>query len=57
MTLPEGTHLSPGDLIELEVPHCDPTVNLYDFIHVMRGDELVAICRPTPAGRRSYRNS
>ncbi|WP_454684147.1 alanine racemase [Ancylobacter moscoviensis] len=43
VTLPEGARLSPGDLIELEVPHCDPTVNLYDFIHVMQGDKLVAI--------------
>jgi len=43
VTLPEGARLSPGDLIELEVPHCDPTVNLYDFIHVMQGGELVAI--------------
>lgn len=43
VTLPEGTHLALGSLVELQVPHCDPTVNLYDFIHVLRGDELVDI--------------
>ncbi|HEY9212331.1 MAG TPA: alanine racemase [Ancylobacter sp.] len=43
VTLPQSTQLAVGSLIELQVPHCDPTVNLYDFIHVMRGDELVEI--------------
>jgi D-serine deaminase-like pyridoxal phosphate-dependent protein len=27
-----------GDRIEFAVPHCDPTVNLYDCYHVLRGD-------------------
>ena len=35
--LPAGTRL------ECTVPHCDPTVNLHDFIHVVRGDRLEAI--------------
>ncbi len=43
VTLPEGAWLPVGHLVELQVPHCDPTVNLYDFIHVMRGDALVEI--------------
>ena len=30
-----------GDRIEFLPPHCDPTVNLYDSIHVCRGDEVV----------------
>jgi D-serine deaminase-like pyridoxal phosphate-dependent protein len=34
-----------GDRIELIVPHCDPTVNLFDQFHCVRGDELVAIWR------------
>ena len=25
------------------VPHCDPTVNLYDVYHAVRGDTLEAI--------------
>ncbi len=35
--------LQPGNLISLTVPHCDPTVNLYDHYHVVCGDDLVAI--------------
>ena len=30
-----------GSIVTLAVPHCDPTVNLYDFYHVARGDTLV----------------
>lgn len=30
-----------GEVVTLAVPHCDPTVNLYDFYHVVRGDTLV----------------
>jgi D-serine deaminase-like pyridoxal phosphate-dependent protein len=29
-----------GDRLEFYVPHCDPTVNLYDRIHAFRGDRL-----------------
>ncbi|MFE3839425.1 alanine racemase [Pseudogemmobacter sonorensis] len=43
ITLPRGAALLPGAMVELQVPHCDPTVNLYDAIHVMRGEELLAI--------------
>ncbi|MEZ5938239.1 MAG: DSD1 family PLP-dependent enzyme [Hyphomonadaceae bacterium] len=32
-----------GTRVSLVVPHCDPTVNLYDFYHVVRGDTLVDI--------------
>jgi 3-hydroxy-D-aspartate aldolase len=32
-----------GAGFELIVPHCDPTVNLYDWYHVVEGDRLVAI--------------
>jgi len=31
-----------GDPITLNIPHCDPTVNLYDSYHVVSGDTLVA---------------
>lgn len=32
-----------GAALECIVPHCDPTVNLYDHFHCVRGDKLVAI--------------
>jgi D-serine deaminase-like pyridoxal phosphate-dependent protein len=32
-----------GAVVELLTPHCDPTVNLHDHYHVVRGDQLVAI--------------
>jgi len=32
-----------GSTIECIVPHCDPTVNLYDYYHCVRGDKLVGI--------------
>ncbi len=38
-----GTELQPGDPVSLTVPHCDPTVNLYDSYHVVAGDTLVDI--------------
>ncbi len=32
-----------GDRVEFIPPHCDPTVNLYDRIHVCRGENVEAI--------------
>ncbi len=32
-----------GDRLELIVPHCDPTVNLYDHLYVMRGEKVEAV--------------
>jgi D-serine deaminase-like pyridoxal phosphate-dependent protein len=32
-----------GGVVSLIAPHCDPTVNLYDQFHVMRGGRLVDI--------------
>jgi D-serine deaminase-like pyridoxal phosphate-dependent protein len=42
--------LQPGDRLEFIVPHCDPTVNLYDRIVACRGDRVEAVWplkRPT----------
>ena len=36
-------HLPVGSALECVVPHCDPTVNLYDVYHVVQGDTLVDI--------------
>ena len=44
-----GKQLEPGDPVSLTVPHCDPTVNLYDSYHVVAGDTLVDIW---PVGAR-----
>lgn len=32
-----------GDHVSLAVPHCDPTVNLYEILHIVDGDTLVDI--------------
>jgi D-serine deaminase-like pyridoxal phosphate-dependent protein len=34
---------SVGDLVTLVAPHCDPTVNLHDWFHVMRNGRLADI--------------
>jgi D-serine deaminase-like pyridoxal phosphate-dependent protein len=39
----DGRLLQPGDVVSCVVPHCDPTVNLYDRYHVVRGETLVEI--------------
>lgn len=46
-----GTQLHPGDPVSLTVPHCDPTVNLYDHYHVVTGDTLVDIWPVSARGR------
>lgn len=42
---PKGsnTRLDVGDSVSLVIPHCDPTVNLYDWFHCVDGDTLVDI--------------
>lgn len=44
LRLPRGVRAPDlGERIEFIVPHCDPTVGLYDHFHCMRGNELVDI--------------
>jgi D-serine deaminase-like pyridoxal phosphate-dependent protein len=52
--LTPGTHPVPvlGERIELVTPHCDPTVNLHDFYHIVRGDTLVDIWPVDARGKR-----
>src|SRR5690606_33493372 len=38
-----GHQFNLGDRVTLTAPHCDPTVNLYDAYHVVRGETLVDI--------------
>jgi 3-hydroxy-D-aspartate aldolase len=40
-----------GNLVHLVAPHCDPTVNLHDWFHVMRDGRLVDIW---PIDARGY---
>lgn len=42
---------NPGDVVRLQPPHCDPTVNLHDWIHVVREDRIVAIWPIVARGR------
>lgn len=44
LTADEGGKLPKiGDRLEFLVPHCDPTVNLYDRIYAMRGEKVEAV--------------
>ncbi|HLJ86649.1 MAG TPA: DSD1 family PLP-dependent enzyme [Candidatus Angelobacter sp.] len=40
-----------GDRIEFETPHCDPTIDRYDVLHLVRGDVLVEIAQVEGRGR------
>jgi len=40
-----------GRRVTLIVPHCDPTVNLYDFYHVVRDNTLIEIWPVSARGR------
>jgi D-serine deaminase-like pyridoxal phosphate-dependent protein len=46
-----GARLRPGDAVTLVVPHCDPTVNLYDNFHVVHDSTLVDIWPVSARGR------
>jgi D-serine deaminase-like pyridoxal phosphate-dependent protein len=48
----EGGDLPPlGGRVTLQPGHCDPSVNLHDFYHVVEGDEVVEIWPVTARGR------
>jgi D-serine deaminase-like pyridoxal phosphate-dependent protein len=40
-----------GQLIEFFPPHCDPTINLYDRLYAMRGDQVEAVWEISGRGR------
>lgn len=40
-----------GDRLEFVVPHCDPTVNLYDRIYAVRGEKVEAAFPVTARGK------
>jgi D-serine deaminase-like pyridoxal phosphate-dependent protein len=39
-----------GDRLEFIVPHCDPSVNLYDRIYCLRGDKVEAVWKIAARG-------
>ena len=51
LDLPEGAALAVGAVVTCMVPHCDPTVNLYDHYHLVRGDTPVDIWPVDARGR------
>lgn len=51
LELGPGNALGTGATITCTVPHCDPTVNLYDRYHVVRGDTVIDIWPIDARGR------
>lgn len=47
----KSVRLAIGDVVEFLTPHCDPTINLYDRYHCVRGDMLVEIWPVDARGR------
>ena len=41
LTFPSEESLKAGDRLELIVSHCDPTINLFDEIYVVRGEKVL----------------
>jgi 3-hydroxy-D-aspartate aldolase len=39
-------------MVECVTPHCDPTVNLHDYYHIVSGDTLVDIWPVDARGKR-----
>lgn len=46
-----GDRLPLGAVVECFVPHCDPSINLYDVYHCVRGDTLVDLWPIDARGR------
>jgi D-serine deaminase-like pyridoxal phosphate-dependent protein len=52
LLMPEGAERPAlGSVVTFTAPHCDPTVNLYDHYHLVRGDTLVDIWPVSGRGR------
>ncbi|SDG52495.1 DSD1 family PLP-dependent enzyme [Bosea robiniae] len=48
----EGQSALPiGTVVECTVPHCDPTINLHDVLHVVQNEKLVALWMVEARGR------
>ena len=42
LTFPRGQSIRPGDMVELVVSHCDPTINLADRIYLIDNEDVIA---------------
>jgi 3-hydroxy-D-aspartate aldolase len=51
LLLPPGVNLPLASPVTFGVPHCDPTVNLYDTYHVVEADTLCALWPVAARGR------
>ena len=51
--LPGAGEMTPpiGTVVECTVPHCDPTINLHDFLHIVSGDALIDLWPVEARGR------
>jgi D-serine deaminase-like pyridoxal phosphate-dependent protein len=47
----DGGPVNHDTRIEFAVPHCDPTVDRYDYVHVVQGDVLVGVAAIEAARR------
>ena len=41
LTFPESISFKPGDTVEMIVSHCDPTVNLFDHLHIVQNGKVI----------------
>ena len=51
LTLSAGKQVSVGDRLEFIIPHCDPSVNLYDKIYAVRGEQVEAVWHVAGRGK------
>jgi D-serine deaminase-like pyridoxal phosphate-dependent protein len=47
----DKSSLRSGSRVELVAPHCDPTIDRYDVLHIVSGDTLIAIVPVDARGR------
>lgn len=45
VTRPRHRAVARGERVEFTAPHCDPTIDRYDLLHLVRGDVLVDLVR------------
>lgn len=45
VTRPRHRTVARGERVEFSAPHCDPTIDRYDVLHLVRGDVLVEVAR------------
>lgn len=50
LTNPSGSPLRLGDRVDLVPPHCDPTVDRFDVVHLVRDDVLIDVVAVTGRG-------